>query len=162
VQRQRGQPDVFFTGLSAVPTSQPDHDEPFSSFTRSGSLLRQIASEVVTAKVYYTNLVKCLPLRHDRIRYPLRAELELCFRYYRAELAELAPSKVVLFGKQVSDFIADKLNLQFPRPRGDFDFPVAKLGAVEYLSAHHPSYVLVYKRRKLDLYKRRIRAFLMG
>lgn len=160
MQRQRGRPDVFFTGLSAVPIAQVDREEPFSPNTRSGKLLREIASELTTVTVYYTNLVKCLPLRHDKIRYPFRSELELCFRNYRAELAQYLPSKVVLFGKQVSEFIAEKLNLHFHTPRTDFDFPVARKGAVEYLSAHHPSYVLVYKHRKLDLYKRRIATFL--
>lgn len=130
--------------------------------TRSGGLVRAIASEMTTAKVYYTNLVKCLPLRNDRIRYPFRSELELCFRNYKAELAQLVPTKVVLFGKQVSDFISDKLNLDFRSPRGDFDFPVARMGGVEFLAAHHPSYVLVYRHRKIDVYKRRIMAFVQG
>lgn len=160
MQRHRGRPDVFFTGLSAVRSTQPDQDEPFATSTRSGKLLRDIAGDLDGARVYYTNLVKCLPLWRDRIRYPLRSELELCFPHYTAELAQLAPTKVVLFGRQVSNFIAHKLKLQFRRPRGEFDFPVAKLDGMEVLSAHHPSYVLVYKRRKLDLYKRRIAAFL--
>lgn len=160
MQRHRGRADIFFTGLSAVRSTQPDHDEPFAASTRSGKLLRDIVDELDGPRVYYTNLVKCLPLWQDRIRYPLRSELELCFSHYTAELANLSPTKVVLFGRQVSNFIADKLNLQFRRPRGEFEFPVAQLGGVELLSAHHPSYVLVYKRRKLDLYKRRIAAFL--
>jgi uracil-DNA glycosylase len=125
-------------------------------------LLRGIADNLSTATVYYTNLVKCLPLRQDRIRYPLRSELELCFRHYKAELAQLVPSRVVLFGQQVTEFIAEKLNLRFHRRRGDFDFPVASLGGVQFLSAHHPSYILVYKHRKIDLYKRRISAFVQG
>ena len=160
IQRQRRAADVFFTGLSAVPTAQVDQEEPFSASTRSGNLLREVASELTSVRVYYTNLVKCLPLRDDKIRYPLRSELELCFSNYKAELTQLVPSKVVLFGKQVSGFIAEKLKLRFEPSKGDFDFPVARRGTVEYLSAFHPSYVLVYKRRKLDLYKQRIAAFL--
>lgn len=159
VQRQRGRSDVFFTGLSAVPTTDVDSDEPFSAGTRSGKLLRDIAGGLSAATVYYTNLVKCLPLQQDRIRYPMRSELELCFRFYQAELADLLPSKVVLFGRQVSGFVADKLGLRFGPQRGVFDFRVAKLGNTEFMAAHHPSYVLVYKHRSVRVFKDRITAF---
>ncbi len=140
--------------------TDPLKNEPFSSATRSGGLLREIAAEMRRVSIYYTNLVKCLPLRHDKIRYPNRGEMELCFRNYRAELSALMPRKVVLFGQQVSSFVADKLELTFPASERDFEFPVARVGNVEYLSAYHPSYVLVYKRRKLDLYKSRIAEFI--
>ena len=160
VQRRRSAADIFFTGLSAVPTAEAHKEEPFSANTRSGRLLREVASELSSATVHYTNLVKCLPLRNDRIRYPSRTELELCYRNYRAELVHLVPQKVVLFGQLVSDFIAHKLGLTFAAPVREFDFPVARCGDVTFLSAYHPSYVLVYKRRKLDVYKRRLAAFL--
>lgn len=116
--------------------------------------------EFTAPKVYYTNLVKCLPLHEGRIRYPHRSELELCFKNYKAELAQFVPRKVVLFGRQVSQFIAAKLHLRFGDSSRDFDFPIAARAGVEYLAAYHPSYVLVYKRRKVDLYKRRIAEFL--
>jgi uracil-DNA glycosylase len=160
IQRRQAHADVFFTGLSAVPTPQVHLSEPFDLSTRSGKLVREIARVQTSVHVYYTNLVKCLPLRDDRIRYPLRSELEFCFGNYKAELARLVPTKVVLFGRQVSDFVAEKFRLRFRRSNGEFDFPVARRGTVEYLSAVHPSYVLVYKRRKLDLYKKRIASFL--
>lgn len=162
MQHQRGRAEVFFTGLSAVPTAEVDQEEPFSPTTRSGKVVREIAGELSNATVYYTNLVKCLPLRHHKIRYPLRSELEHCFRFYKEELAQFNPAKVVLFGKQVTDFIAGKLKLHFRSARRDFDFPVARIGAVEYLAAYHPSYVLVYRHRRLDQYKQRVAAFLAG
>lgn len=155
-----GRPDVFFTGLSAVRSERPAQDEPFSAATRSGKLLREISGGLEGAKVYYTNLVKCLPLRGQNIRYPLRSELNFCFKNYQAELKNLLPRKVVLFGRSVSEFIEEKLQLRFRAGRGEFDFPIASAGGVEYLSAYHPSFVLVYRRRKLDLYQRRIAAFL--
>lgn len=159
IQRHRGRAEVFFTGLSAVATEQASHDEPFSEHTRSGGLLRQVAGDLAVTTVYYTNLVKCLPLHEGRIRYPRRSELELCFKNYQRELGTFLPRKVVLFGKQVSEFIAAKLQLNFGSSRRDFDFPVAHRDGVQYLAAYHPSYVLVYKRRHLALYKRRIADF---
>lgn len=72
------------------------------------------------------------------------------------------PRKVILFGRQVSDFVATKLNLEFGAQSGEFDFPIATSGDIQYLSAYHPSYVLVYKRRKLDLYKSALRNFVDG
>ncbi len=156
----RGQPDVFFTGLSTVRSEQADRDEPFSPATASGKVVRDLSGALAGVNVYYTNLVKCLPLQAGTIRYPVRSELELCYRHYRGELSRLLPRKVVLFGRQVASFVEQKLHLHFRAPRDEFDFPVAKAGAVEYLSAYHPSYVLVYRRRKLPLYKRRLISFL--
>lgn len=160
MQRRRSPSDIFFTGLSAVPTAEVHSAEPFASSTNSGSVLRGIASELTSPSVYYTNLVKCLPLRGDRIRYPSRSELNLCFRNYAAELAQLRPQRIVLLGQLVSDFVAQKLNLRFRSRRREFDFPAAQRGGVTFLAAYHPSYVLVYKRRKLDVYKRRLLDFL--
>lgn len=159
MQRRHAPADVFFTGLSAVPTPDVQSEEPFSASTRSGRLLREIAGDTSSTTIYYTNLVKCLPLREDRIRYPSRTELNLCFRNYSVELAQLLPQKVVLFGQLVSDFVTHKLGLKFTATSREFDFPMARRGNVTFLSAYHPSYVLVYKRRRVQLYKQRIAEF---
>ena len=110
---------------------------------------------------YYTNLVKCLPLMDGKLRYPTEPELDVCFGNYELELRTLGPRKVVLLGKQVSEFVASRMGLRFRRMKaGDLEFETAQAGIIEYLSAYHPSYVLIYKRRQLDDYKRSILSFI--
>ena len=157
LQRIKTRPRVFFTGLSAVASIETE-DEPFSAATRSGQLIREIGEGL---DCYYTNLVKCLPLKDGKLRYPTERELEVCFGNFELELKTLNPGKVVLLGKQVSEFVADKLSLKFKRAKaGDLEFQTARVEAVEYLSAYHPSYVLIYRRRQLDHYKRGIISFI--
>jgi uracil-DNA glycosylase len=157
LQRVSNRPEVFFTGLSAVASTEVG-DEPFSASTRSGQLMREIGEGF---DCYYTNLVKCLPLKDGKLRYPTEKELEVCFGNFELELQSLGPRKVVLLGKQVSDFVAGRLGLRFKGAKvGDLEFQTARLGGTEYLSAYHPSYVLIYRRRQLEEYKSSIFSFI--
>ena len=147
--------------MSAVASADPEADEPFSAATRSGQLIREIEADLGAVECYYTNLVKCLPLTDGKLRYPTRKELEACFSNFELELKKLSPEKVVLFGKQVSDFVAGQLGLTFSkRGAGHFEFGTAHVGGIDYLSASHPSYVLIYKRRHLDQYRQGIGTFI--
>ncbi len=161
VQEIKTRPRVMFTGLSAVSSSRVDLDEPFSAATRSGQLMRELEVYLGSAACYYTNLVKCLPLHSNgKIRYPTTAELEACFENYQLEVDSLLPRKIVLLGRQVADFVTRKLGLEFvsSAERG-FGFRRASTAKTEYLAAHHPSYILIYKRRRIEEYKRGLRAF---
>lgn len=163
VETPVGSPSVVFTGLSAVASECVDSDRPFSPATRSGRLLRDIEEDLGHTDVYFTNLVKCLPLRDGKIRYPSNRELEACFPNYDLELRELAPVRVVLLGRQVSGFVASKLGLEFVPVRAlGLEGQIAQVGDVQYLSTYHPSYVLVYRRRRLAEYKASICAFVNG
>lgn len=122
--------------------------------------MREIAAQLGASDCYFTNLVKCLPLSaNGKIRYPTQRELEVCFHNYSKELKTLSPEKVILLGRQVSQFVAAQLQLDL-RPIGAGEGFGCGYGAgIEFLSAHHPSYVLVYRRRGVEDYKRQILAF---
>jgi len=109
---------------------------------------------------YKTNLVKCLPLKLDKIRYPLQHEMEKCFSNLRSELSELKPTVVFLLGKQVASFVLMKLCIEEYTLDANFGYKTFQVGAITYVPVHHPSFVLVYKRKHLKKYMNRIRSII--
>jgi DNA polymerase len=152
----------MIVGLSAVKSDNVNDDEPLSASTRSGKLIRDIVTEHSGQSFYFTNIVKCLPLKAGKIRYPVCSELHTCFPNLDIELDTLSPDKVVLLGKKVSDLVAQKLGFKFPKAKSPFEFSVVKHGKREYMAAYHPSYVLIYKRKHVSAYKDAISAFVSG
>ena len=76
---QTNQPQVFWVGLSAVKFDEGDEMQPLSANTRTGALLELIELPLRDKVTFYkTNLVKCLPLKEGKIRYPLQKEMEKC------------------------------------------------------------------------------------
>lgn len=159
LQEISGHCDVMFVGLSAVQANDLFSDEPFAQTTQSGALLRDIVKELTDLQFYFTNIVKCLPLSDGKIRYPSHDEMGECFVNYKVEIAELLPSKVVLLGKQVSGFVSKQLGFRFSSAKSPFEFETIEHDGIEYMDAYHPSYVSVYKRKDLPLYKDAIESF---
>jgi len=94
--------NIFWVGLSAVQFNEEEEKRPLSSNTRSGALIEEIERPFTNEISFYkTNIVKCLPLKENKIRYPLEHEMEKCFPNFEIELAEQNPSIVFLLGKQV-------------------------------------------------------------
>ncbi len=151
---------VFFVGLSAVKTNSVNNDEPFSVNTKSGSLLRSVSDEVKNKSIYFTNMVKCLPLKDNKIRYPNKSELTLCLENFKYELNELKPEKIVLFGKQVSNHFLEHFNIKEKSNHYYNGFTVCQWKHIPVLLSPHPSYILIYKRRHLEEYKQSIVSFL--
>ena len=160
LQEISGRCDVMFVGLSAVQVNDLFSNEPFANTTQSGALLRGIVKEITSLQFYFTNIVKCLPLNNGKIRYPSRDEMTECFINYKVEIDELRPIKVVLLGKQVSSFVSKQLGFRFSSATSPFEFDVVDHDGIEYMDAYHPSYVSVYKRKDLPLYKDAIGSFL--
>src|SRR5829696_3346980 len=72
--------NIFWVGLSAVLFGKEQEKLPLSSSTSSGSLIHQIESSYRKEIIFYkTNLVKCVPLKKDKIRYPVEHEMNKCF-----------------------------------------------------------------------------------
>lgn len=144
---------IFWVGLSAVPFEEGEEKLPLSPLTPSGSLVHSIEAPFRRQFSFYkTNLVKCAPLQEDKMRYPLAHEMEKCFPNFEWELAHLRPRTVFLLGKQVADFISKKLGLPKSSLHNDFRYETFQLGKIKFVPIHHPSYILVYKRRLLPLY----------
>ncbi len=101
-------------------------------------------------------MVKCVPLMEDKIRYPIDEEMERCFPNFETELSELQPRTVFLLGKQVSKFVFKKLKKQVPDLDENFRYTTTKIDGINFISVHHPSYILIYKRKSLDSYIKNI------
>ena len=150
---------IFWVGLSAVQFDDGMEQLPLSSFTRTGALINTIEETLKEDISFYkTNLVKCVPLKDDgKIRYPIEHEMEKCFSNFQYELNELKPSVVFLLGKQVASFIMKKMGVKeiaFPE---DYKYEAVFINGTFFVPVHHPSFMLVYKRKQLDNYIKSIR-----
>jgi len=149
---------VFWVGLSAVKFNSHEKKEPLSALTRSGALIEKVEIPLRSKIIFYkTNLVKCLPLKADKIRYPLKNEMEKCYSNLEEEMNSLEPSVIFLLGKQVANFIIQKHFGSEAILDKNFNYKGLKKGNVTYVPVHHPSYILVYKRKALDQYIKSLR-----
>lgn len=105
---------------------------------------------------YKTNLVKCLPLKQDKIRYPLQHEMEKCYPNLENEIKELGPSVIFLLGKQVAGFVLGKLGIKSFELDENFNYRAFEVNNISYIPIHHPSFVLVYRRKHMGKYAKKI------
>ncbi len=155
--------NIFWVGLSAVQFEKGQKKLPLSPLTASGALIHSIESPLKRQFSFYkTNLVKCAPIQDNRVRYPVAHEMEKCFPNFEWELNFLQPSTVFLLGKQVSDFISKKFGLPPASLRNDYRYNVLQIGQIRFIPIHHPSYMLVYKRRFLKQYTDSLQELIIG
>ncbi|MDJ1502050.1 uracil-DNA glycosylase family protein [Xanthocytophaga agilis] len=157
-------PNVFWVGLSAV---QFDEDQitrqPLASDTRSGALIEAIENLLIDKISFYkTNLVKCLPLKEGKIRYPLEHEMEKCFPNLEIELNFFQPDIVFLLGKQVATFVLKKKGITNITLSDEFKYSSILINNITFIPIHHPSYIQVYKQSKKDLYIESIQKMCMN
>lgn len=141
--------DVFWVGLSAVKVDSIKKETPLSVKTNSGKLISEIEQKNKRVDFYKTNLVKCLPLEEGKIRYPNRSEMRACCKHLKSEISEFKPKLVFLLGKQVSDFVTEDKSIKYS---DEFNYEVVVKGNTTYVPVHHPSYILVYKRKQVEAY----------
>ncbi len=150
---------TFFVGLSAVQVACVESEVPFSKSTRSGALLRDIVESGCEDDIYFTNAVKCLPLKEGKIRYPAKSEMESCFPNFEIELNVYNPKKLVLFGKQVSDYIVKRLNASSDHKQPVSGVTFYSTASLTIMATPHPSYILIYKRKNINWYINTIKNF---
>jgi len=150
--------NIFWVGLSAVQFDEGIEQLPLSPTTRSGALIDCIESKLKDDISFYkTNIVKCLPLKDDgKIRYPLEHEMEKCFPNFEFELNTLNPSVVFLLGKQVSTFVMKRFGIKEIALSENFEYNTIEIDGTFFVPIHHPSYILVYKRKLLNSYIKNI------
>lgn len=154
-------PQVFWVGLSAVQFSDDKKPLPLSPSTRSGTLIEKIErSFLQEINFYKTNLVKCLPLINGKIRYPSDQEMEKCFPNFENELNFLKPDIVFLLGKQVSSFVMKKENIIDIKLSQNFKYKIVNSRNTLFIPIHHPSYILIYKRKSIYKYTKSIHLLL--
>jgi len=147
------QSQIFWLGLSAVKVDDVKTTKPLSSETASGNLISTIEEPYLHQLQFYkTNLVKCLPLKNEKIRYPIQNEMEKCFPNFESEIKTLKPTIVFLLGKQVSTFIAKKYLIKIGTLSKDFKYESFLVNGITFIPIHHPSYILVYRRKYLKKY----------
>lgn len=153
------QASVFWVGLSAVKIENDLHRIPLAQNTRSGKLISTIEQGFQNQLQFYkTNLVKCLPLNKevDKIRYPRKKEMSKCYPNMEYEIQLLQPSIIFLLGKQVANFVFTELELGEVDLDSDYSYKLQNFDGVTYVPIHHPSYMLVYKRKDLEAYQKNI------
>lgn len=142
---------IVWVGLSAKKI-ESDDEIPLSVNTNSGMLINSIEMKIGEVSTYKTNLVKCLPLNEDeKLRYPNRKEIDSCIGNLKKEINELSPKIVFLLGEKVYSSVGRHFELEFDK-WNEFDYFYKENNGIYYVPIHHPSYVYVYKRKKIDIY----------
>lgn len=153
--------DVFWVGLSAVAFEKGVEPLPLAPNTNTGALISMIEEPLLNSVQFYkTNLVKCAPIKNDngKIRYPLQHEMEKCYPNLEYELEILAPKLVFLLGKQVAEFTMKKMGINNVTLSDSYKYQTFEIDGVYYVPVHHPSYILIYKRRHLSKYIKNIQS----
>lgn len=123
------------------------------------SLILQEMDGVGTEFILNTNseiikpdLVKCLPLTEEqKLRYPNKKEIDSCYEHLAEEIQELSPKIVFLLGGKVSSAVEKHLKINFEK-WDEFKYHYKKINGVYYVPIHHPSYIYVYRRKRIDEY----------
>lgn len=146
--------DVFWVGLSAVRLDDKNNrDIPLSPTTRSGKLIQDIELQVQGDVTFLkTNLVKCLPLNESKIRYPEINEMHRCFGNLKDEIDIHRPQIIFLLGRQVADFVLKKFDLRLDKVGQSFEYKSYHAHSIRFIPIHHPSYILIYKRKFISEY----------
>lgn len=142
---------IFWVGLSAK-MRMSDEESPLSPETNTGMLIKKIENRLEGVGTYRTNLVKCVPLNNQKkLRYPNKNEIDSCFANLQREIEQLNPKIVFLLGEKVYSSVEKHLNIQFEKWDG-FEYHYKKYNGTYYIPIHHPSYIYVYKRKKMSEY----------
>ncbi len=142
---------VFWVGLSAKKTASND-EKPLSPTTNSGSVLCSVEDRCEGVGMYRTNLVKCLPLDDaGKLRYPNKKEIDLCLPNLSSEIDELLPQIIFLLESIVVDAVSRYYSLTFDKWNG-FNYVTTKFKKMFFVPVHHPSYIYVYRRKRMDEY----------
>jgi DNA polymerase len=149
---------IFWVGLSAVQFDEGVEHLPLSPNTRTGALISDIEQPLIEHIGFYkTNLVKCVPLKDNgKIRYPIEYEMEKCYSNFQFELETLNPSVVFLLGKQVSTFVLKKMGVKDDCLSENYSYKPIEINNTHFVPIHHPSFILVYRRKDLPTYVKKI------
>lgn len=142
---------VFWVGLSAKKTAS-DVEIPLSPETNTGMLIQKIEDMCENINTYKTNLVKCVPLtEQQKLRYPNKKEIDSCFEHLLSEIHTMSPKIVFLLGERVYSSVGKHLKIDFEK-WNDFEYHYTKFRGTYYVPIHHPSYIYVYKRKRVNEY----------
>lgn len=146
---------IFWVGLSAKKVNS-DEEIPLSPKTNTGMLIQKVEELLNEVPSYKTNLVKCVPLDEEqKLRYPNKEEINSCFYNLQKEIDELCPKIVFLLGEKVYSSVEKHFNIKFDK-WDEFNYSYKEYKGIYYVPIQHPSYIFIYKRKKVDVYVRSI------
>jgi DNA polymerase len=151
-------PTVMWVGISDKPFLAPLAPE-----TPTGSVISRIERTLRGLSFHRTNLVRRAPLdAHGRLRYPTREEMARGADALVLELQHVQPRIVVTLGAAVSKTVVEDVaqSGRFTGLGGSFRYSPRRGNNFLVLPVHHPSFILIYRRRKLRQYIRAICAWL--
>ncbi len=143
-------PSVMWVGISDKPST-----EPLATSTATGKVVDEIERELTGLSFHRTNLVKFAPLdKTGRLRYPTREEMAQGTDSLLEEVEELQPRVVVTLGAAVSKVVIERVSQEsrFTGLGNSFSYAPRSTSRFCVLPVHHPSFVLVYRRKKLQSY----------
>lgn len=146
---------IMFVGLSAKPET-----DDLCPTTNTGKLIGAIEERIANGiGIYRTNAVKCAPLdKAGKLRYPTALEMLACLSSLQREIKVVAPRVIVPLGGQVSRFLLQHMGdgRQFSGFSPDFSYETYALPFGHAMPIHHPSYIWIYKRKRIDEYVARV------
>lgn len=145
--------NVLWLGLSAKGVEKLEEGIPLDNNTNTGKLIEKVEKLNAEVDFYKTNLVKCLPLSSDeKLRYPSSLEMDTCYSNFEKELAFLKPKLVFLLGGKVSHKVLKQKFQKKPSLDKEFKYEYYILDGIKYIPIHHPSYIHIYKRKRMEDY----------
>jgi DNA polymerase len=142
---------VMFIGLSAKPGTND-----LCPSTNTGKLIVEIERRLTNSiGIYRTNAVKCAPLdAQGKLRYPTESEMRSCLPTLRSEIERVSPRVIVPLGGQVAKFLLRQFGngISFEGFSPDFSYETYQLPFGQVMPIHHPSYVWVYRRKRVEEY----------
>lgn len=149
--------NVMWVGLSAKKTTNAEGFAPLNSNTNTGKLVAEIEARCPSVKFYKTNLVKFPPLdAKQKLRYPTLEECAVCYPELRIEIRTINPRVILLLGNKTATFILNQLGLQMPKL--SYKYQAFEYEERWYIPIHHPSYIMVYKRKEKYMYIQAVKA----
>lgn len=143
--------NVIWVGLSAKKATNAEIFAPLNIGTNTGKLVAEIEARCPSISFYKTNLVKFPPLDSKwKLRYPTLKECAMCYPELQIEIRIINPRVILLLGNKIATFILNQLGLQMSKL--SYKYQVFEYEERWYVPIHHPSYIMVYKRKEKDLY----------
>lgn len=149
--------NVMWVGLSAKKTTNAEIFVPLNIDTNTGKLVAEIETQCPSVSFNKTNLVKFPPLNSERkLRYPTLKECAMCYPELQIEIRTINPRVILLLGNRTATFILDQLGLQMSKL--SYKYRAFEHEERWYVPIHHPSYIMVYKRKEKNLYIQAVKA----
>ena len=80
-----------------------------------------------------------------------RKEIDSCFEHLISEIRTMSPKIVFLLGEKVYSSVGKHLKIKFEK-WDEFEYHYKEYEGTYYVPIHHPSYIYVYKRKRMEEY----------